>query len=422
MGKCNCFDVKMELATDMEKRYLTVNKNGVLQLVGNYEVNVQVPSENIANDLLITDVYHSKKTVNSPSCHLKNDYGDIIKENICKPYELYLSFNNLKLLWDKRNELYLGVYKKSCSAKRFSLINDKVIHDERLKLYCYSYNDGSGDYYFYTPDEWSLEELISEDPSVFIHRSLSGSGGFEIGYNNYAISLNELYEYDELCVSDVTGGDDASFLFRHEDKDLDCYYENAISKNTVEMCFSDGESKFDVLHKVLAKSVRISSGRYINNYYSGRFPITPIPLGDLLVRYQFYDNDIMVSSWKRLNDFTDDEFNKLREVVIKLPFDEGYLFSRLLKPDERMSYIYINLNAYSTCKRLDGDMRGGSKLKRWGGGSRYKPTSDKSHPFVSVPVSFSILTADEIKHRPKPNNQFIVKIKQYTTGEFFIKH
>lgn len=408
MGKCNCFDVKMELATDMEKRYLTVNKNGVLQLVGNYEVNVQVASENIANDLLITDVYHSKEYINKENTQENKIY------NNTHPYELQLSFNDAKLLWEKRNELYLGIYKKSNNAKRFALINDKVIHDERLRLYCYSYNDGDGDFYFYTPEEWSLEDLISEDPAVFIHRQfdLRTQNGIEIRYDNYAISLNELYERDVLCVSDVTFGYDASFLFRHEDKDLDCYYENAVSKRFVDECFEEGESKIDVLYKLLHKSVRYrkgSSGGVYNSYYSGHFPITPIPLGELLVRYITFGEQPLCL-WKQLKEFTQEEYDELSEVVVRLPYDEGYIFSRFLRP---VTSSDIKLNKYVKVEN-------GIKFVRWGGGASLRTCS--YYGAISIPIQFSIISADEIKHHKKPANSYTISIRQDNLGNYFMKH
>ena len=412
MGKCNCFDVKMELATDMEKRYLTVNKNGVLQLVGNYEVNVQVPSENIANDLLITDVYHSKEYLNKLNTQENKIY------NHTHPYELQLSFNDAKLLWEKRNELYLGIYKKSNNAKRFALINDKVIHDERLKLYCYSYNDGSGDYYFYTPDEWSLEDLISEDPYVFIHRQLDlrTLNSSEIDYDNYAISLNELYEYDDMSVTDVTGGDnDPSLLFRHEDKDLDCYYENAVSKRFVDECFEEGESKIDVLYKLLLKSVRHrkgSSGGVYNSYYSGHFPITPIPLGELLVRYMTFGEQPLCL-WKQLKEFTQEEYDELSEVVVRLPYDEGYIFSRFLRPVTSSALNYEKFNKYV---KVEEDI----KLVRWGGGESLRTCS--YYGAISIPIQFSIISADEIKHHKKPANSYTISIRQDNFGNYFMKH
>jgi hypothetical protein len=401
----------MELATDMEKRYLTVNKNGVLQLVGNYEVDVQVPSENIANDLLITDVYHSKEHLNESNTQENEIY------NHTHPYELQLSFNDAKLLWEKRNELYLGIYKKSNNAKRFALINDKVIHDERLKLYCYSYNDGSGDYYFYTPDEWSLEDLIFEDPSVFIHRQLDlrTYNTFEIDYDNYAISLNELYENDVMSVTDVTGGDnDPSLLFRHEDKDLYCYYENAVSKRFVDECFEEGESKIDVIYKVLNKSVRqrigSSEGVY-NSYYSGHFPITPIPLGELLVRYVIY-NEQPVCLWKQLKEFTQEEYDELSEVIVRLPYDEGYIFSRFIR-SQAGDINYEKLNKYVKVEK-------NVKFVRWGGGASLR--SNTYFGTISIPIRFSIISADEIKHHKKPANSYTISIKQDNLGNYFMKH
>lgn len=417
MGKCNCFDVKMDLTTDMEKRYLTVNQNGLLQLVGNYEVNVQVPSENIIDDLRITDVYHSKNIVENSSCFMKG-YAGVAESNPCvQPHELYLSFNNTKLLWSKRNECYVGLFKKSASSKRFALINDRLIHDERLKLYCWSYYDGEGYVYFYTYKDYTADDLVNIDPSIFVHRiyNVADGNGYSTEFDNYAISLNELYENLDLCVSDVSGGDSAEFFKRHEDKDLDGYYDGAISKNSVERYFENGMSKVEVLQIIMSKSIREGQGHFINNYYCGHFPIVPILLGDLLVRYEYYEDGMMASSWKKLNEFTEEEFKELRELVIKLPYDEGYVFSRYIK----RGYNIWNQDTYTSCKQEEGS-EDSIKLSRWGGGSRLD-VKGGSH-FASIPVQICVLNADEIKHRTKPSNSFLFKIKQYSNGNFVMKH
>ena len=383
MGKCNCFDVKMELATDMEKRYLTVNKNGVLQLVGNYEVDVNVAGGGGGGKLAITNVfnpaYHKiAATINGMSYKTYTKlYADIL-------FNLNCDINGL---WKAKDTTYLTLSKYSRTRRKFVVLNDKKISDERFKLYCwavtFSYPNDLDWRYFYTLDDYdSVEELVDADPLIWYSKDLDDLGRAMPCENGYATNIHTL-TCNGLYISDYY--DMSSNIIRYRKHDVDSYYVSIVGADPVDKWRKDivwhGEevpddywNKSNFLDwaqtdRALIKRRNHDKQKIVYRSYAEDYPIEPVKLSDceiLLSRdlsVKYFGEDALGKGdlWMRLGDLIEDDLQHITDITLKAPYNSNEILSRLYIIKSPNGHLERNHKDVIYAKRLcSANRRGGN--------------------------------------------------------------
>lgn len=392
--------------------------------IENYDtavVNVKGSGENIQ----ITNVYSS--TYKPTTMDIDGD-----SFNTCEKLyaDILINFNtDIKTLWQQK-DMYISIAKYSKNKRKFIVLNDEQMHDDRLKMYCWVVKWGEDNpiywTYFYTTDNFNnrVSELCEYDPTIWTVRNpipMYRNSTYYDEYNNYATALNQLLT-SGLEVSDLYSEED---IERYTQGDIDNWFVSMGTKNPIAKWGDEWwgitedeaddliwEEKADFIDWITTYKSFVQRGKkevqdgdemeevllYAFRSYCGDYPIAPVRIADcqllmtpkLKEKYYGTDASGMSDVYMSVEDLTEEDLPLIDKIVLKLPYTTNEILGRLYTNPKQENYIYrdwrdgIYVDYLTACDRI--------------GGSKHVMSVDGNEGgCLEVTLRFGLCTAEQIK-------------------------
>lgn len=404
--------------------------NTTINITENDTYNVEDYDTAIVNvkgsgNLQITNVYSS--TYKPTTMVVDED-----SFNTCEKLyaDILINFNtDIKTILQQK-DMYISIAKYSKNKRKFIVLNDEQMHDDRLKMYCWVVKWGEDNpiywTYFYTTDNFNnrVSELWEYDPTIWTVRNpLPCYRNYALydEYNNYATALNQL----------ITDGSSVQSYYNEEDierytqGDIDNWFVSMGTKNPIKKWGDEWwgmtedeaddliwEEKADFIDWITTYKSFVQRGKkevqdgdemeevplYAFRSYCGDYPIAPVRIADcqllmspkLKEKYYGTDASGMSDVYMSIEDLTEEDLPLIDKIVLKLPYTTNEILGRLYTNPKQENYIYrdwrdgIYVDYLSTCDRV-------------GGSKNVDGVDSGERGCLEVTLRFGLCTSEQIK-------------------------
>lgn len=368
--------------------------------------------------------------------------------------DILINFNtDINTIW-KQKDMFITIAKYSKNKRKFVVLNDEQMHDDRLKMYCWVVRHGHDNpiywSYFYTDHDFndSPDELYEYDPIIWTVRNplpLYRNQPFYDDHNNYATSLNQLITFGEC----VQGFYTRENIERYTQGDVDNWFVSMGTKNPIaqwgaewwgitedeaddliweekayfmdwiaDKSFTErGKTDVPVGEDEEGNAIMEEVPLYAFRSYCGDYPITPVRIADcqllmtpkLKEKYYGKDASGMSDVYITIKDLTEEDLPLIDKIVLKLPYNTNYILGRLYTNPKQSNYLYrdwidgIYVDYLSACNRI--------------GGNKYvRGVEATERGCLKVPLRFGLCTTEQISSgNYKDLPQFTCKL--YVKGD-----